>query len=178
MRIMLNYLILFWLAGTPRKICNLFLLRTDCFRVWAQFLSILREYLKKLDFIIFLKQYFYFLYIIYIDRAKLNSVFLGEAPDNFLYITRLNLPMTISLHCNWYGHKILCIHSVAWYCKIYSQRYHILWKYGDKARIAPIIDSNLARPWHMYDSKYIKILLILLFLTQTPGYISLIVKVH
>ena len=39
-------------------------------------------------------------------------------------------------------------HSVAWYCRIRSQRYDIPWKYGDQARIATLIDSDLARPWH------------------------------
>ena len=43
--------------------------------------------------------------------------------------------------------KILCIHSVAWYCRTCSWRYDIIWKYSDKAWIAPIIDSDLARRW-------------------------------
>ena len=51
--------------------------------------------------------------------------------------------ITLQLICT---SKILCIHNVALYCRIHSQRYDIFWKYGDKARIAPIIDSDLARP--------------------------------
>ena len=50
--------------------------------------------------------------------------------------------------------KILCIHIVAWYSRINSQWYDIHWKYNNNARISPIIDSDLARPWVMGYATY------------------------
>ena len=72
--------------------------------------------------------------------------------DNFfLQISRFNLPFNTTLHCNWYAEqKYFFIYSVAWHCRIHSQRYDILWKYSDKARITPKIDSDLARPGRKY----------------------------
>ena len=46
----------------------------------------------------------------------------------------------------WSTTYVICVHHISWYCRIHSQRYDIIWKYGDKARIATIIDSDFDRP--------------------------------
>ena len=46
--------------------------------------------------------------------------------------------------------KIFCIHSGTCYCIFNSQKFNILKKLSEKARITPISNFDLARPWHIY----------------------------
>ena len=56
-------------------------------------------------------------------------------PDKYCQITRLNLPLNITLNCIWYEPpQHFCIHSLVWYCRIKTQIYHIYCKLPDKAR--------------------------------------------
>ena len=47
--------------------------------------------------------------------------------------------------------KIFSIHSGAWYCRIHSGSFYILWKKSDKARITSISDSV----WHSKTLMYV-----------------------
>ena len=75
-------------------------------------------------------------------RRILNKIFRG-------YV--LTVKKNLCLFKLIWKTNILCIHSVAWYYRIHSPNYEVICKYGDKARIALITDSDLARPWCMKD---------------------------
>ena len=69
-------------------------------------------------------------------------------PDKFWQTSRLNLPMNTTLHCNWYEqlNYFVCI-VLPGVVEFIHKDMTFFEEKSDKARIAPIIDSDLARPW-------------------------------